>query len=65
MADLEDLADFKIYTPHFAHRGLSIKAALDEHHYETAIKVSDEQLARLRLTPHPFHGDWNYTLSSK
>jgi hypothetical protein len=43
--------------------GLTVKAALDESHYETAIKVSDEELARLRLTPHPFHGDWNYTLS--
>jgi hypothetical protein len=45
--------------------GLSVKAALDSNHYETAIKVTDEELARLRLTPHPFHGDWNYTLSPK
>jgi hypothetical protein len=45
--------------------GLSVKAALDENHYETAIKVSDEELSRLRLTPHRFHGDWNYTLSPR
>jgi Rhodopirellula transposase DDE domain len=45
--------------------GLSVKAALDDNHYQTAIKVSDEELARLRLTPHQFHGDWNYTLSPK
>ena len=42
--------------------GLTVKAALDSNHYDTAIKVSDEELARLRLTPHEFHGDWNYTL---
>jgi len=45
--------------------GLSVKAALDDSHYETAIKVSDEELASLRLTPHQFHGDWNYTVSPK
>jgi hypothetical protein len=42
--------------------GLTVKAALDQGLYETAIQVSNAELARLRLTPHPFHGDWNYTL---
>lgn len=45
--------------------GLIVKAALDTNHYETQIKVSDEQLARLRLTPHEFHGEWNYTISPR
>ncbi len=35
--------------------GLVVKAALDTEHYDTAIKVADEELARLRLTPLPFH----------
>ena len=43
--------------------GLIVKAALDTNHYETAIKVSDAELARLRLQRHEFHGDWNYTIS--
>jgi hypothetical protein len=42
--------------------GLIVKAALDTKRYNTSVKVTDEQLARLRLTPHAFHGDWNYTL---
>src|SRR5579862_3890038 len=42
--------------------GLVVKAALDTNHYETKIKVPDEQLSRLRLKRHDFHGDWNYTL---
>ena len=42
--------------------GLVVKAALDTEHYDTAIKVADEELARLRLTPLPFHGEWNYIL---
>jgi hypothetical protein len=42
--------------------GLIVKAALDNDHYDTAIKVSDEQLAGLRLQRHEFHGEWNYTI---
>jgi len=42
--------------------GLRIKAALDSHRYEKAIKVSDEQLASLHIRPHRFHGDWKYTI---
>jgi hypothetical protein len=45
--------------------GLVVKAALDTRHYETQIKVSDEQLAHLRLTPQEFHGEWNYTISPR
>jgi transposase len=45
--------------------GLTVKAALDTGHYEKAIKVSDDELAKLHLKPHAFHGDWNYTLSPR
>jgi len=45
--------------------GLTVRAALDTNHYETKIKVSNEQLSRTRLTPHDFHGDWNYTLTPR
>jgi hypothetical protein len=45
--------------------GLIVKAALDTNHYETQIKVTDEQLARLHLRRHEFHGDWNFTISPR
>jgi hypothetical protein len=45
--------------------GLIVKAALDTNHYETEIKVSDEELAGLRLQRHEFHGDWNYTITPR
>jgi hypothetical protein len=45
--------------------GLIVKAALDTNHYDTKIKVSDEELARLKLKPHEFHGEWNYTISPR
>ena len=45
--------------------GLVVRAALDTRHYDTAIKVTDQELARLRLKPHTFHAEWNYQLSPR
>ena len=45
--------------------GLLVKAALDTHVYDTAIHVTDDELARVRLTPHDFHGEWNYTIAPR
>jgi len=44
-------------------KGLKIRAELDENRYPTKEKVTDEQLANIRLLPAPFHGDWNYTIA--
>jgi transposase len=43
-------------------QGLHLDAALDTRSYPLGVKVSDEQMASLRLTPDTFHGDWNYTI---
>jgi hypothetical protein len=45
--------------------GLRVKAALDANAYETGIKVSDEELAAVRMEKDQFHGEWNYTISPK
>jgi hypothetical protein len=45
--------------------GLTVRAALDTTQYETNVKVSDAQLARVQIKPHDFHGDWNYTISPR
>jgi hypothetical protein len=42
--------------------GLIVKAALDTGHYETGIAVTDEELARVKITPAKFHGEWNYVI---
>ena len=46
-------------------RGLTVRANLDTNTYKTGIKVSDSELARVKLTRHDFHGDWNYTIVPK
>ncbi len=45
--------------------GLEIQAALDLHSYQTGVKVSDEELAKVKLTKDRFHGEWNYTISPR
>lgn len=45
--------------------GLVVRAALDKNHYETGIVVSDEELARVKMIPAKFHGEWNYVICSK
>ncbi len=46
-------------------RGLTVRAALDSNRYETGIKVSDSELAKVKLTRHHFHGDWNYRIKPR
>ena len=45
--------------------GLLVKAALDTGHYETGIVVSDEELARVKIIPDKFHGEWNYAIQPR
>jgi hypothetical protein len=45
--------------------GLVVKAALDRRRYTTARKISDAEVAQLRVAPHAFHGEWNYTITPR
>jgi hypothetical protein len=45
--------------------GLVVKAALDTTTYETGIKVTDAELAKIKCTPAMFHGEWNYTIKPR
>jgi hypothetical protein len=46
--------------------GLTIQAELDKNTYPTGIKVSDEDLQGVNLSPARFHGkDWNYAIKSR
>jgi hypothetical protein len=43
--------------------GLTVRCELDPNLYPTKIKLTDQQKESIPLTPHLFHGDWNYTLT--
>jgi hypothetical protein len=43
--------------------GLRVQAERDTGIYPTKVKISDAELATVHLTPHTFHGDWNYTIT--
>ena len=45
--------------------GLTVQAALDTEPYPKGIKITDEQMNALDITPHDFHGDWNYTINPR
>jgi transposase len=42
--------------------GLRVRCELDRGRYPKGREVSDAAMAALKLEPHRFHGDWNYTI---
>lgn len=43
--------------------GLRVKCGLDRNIYETGIKVADDELERVNILRHEFHGEWNYCIA--
>ena len=42
--------------------GLKVRCKLDTKRYPNKVKITDAQMAAVRLVPDVFHGDWNYTI---
>jgi transposase len=42
--------------------GLKVHAELDQATYQPGIKITDQELERVRLRRDKFHGDWNYEI---
>jgi transposase len=42
--------------------GLRVRAEVDPDKYPKGVKVSDEDVASIRIERDPFHGEWNYTI---
>jgi hypothetical protein len=45
--------------------GLKVYAVLDGKKYELRKKVSNQELQALKIVPHEFHGEWNYTIKPR
>jgi hypothetical protein len=43
-------------------KGLKVTCRLDRRKYPTGRKVTDQEMQRINLKRHRFHGDWNYTI---
>ena len=43
-------------------KGLKVQCELDTNSYPPGTKVSPEEMAKVSLIPHHFHGEWNYTI---
>jgi Rhodopirellula transposase DDE domain len=46
-------------------QGLRIKAELDNATYPLKTKITDRELATVKIKHHQFHGEWNYTIRPK
>jgi len=44
-------------------KGLEIRAELDENIYQRGLKVSDEELEKVKIRRYKFHGEWNYKIN--
>jgi hypothetical protein len=42
--------------------GLSVQSRVDDRCYPKGRRVTEKQLALVNFEPHPFHGEWNYTI---
>jgi len=43
--------------------GLEVQAELDKGKYPTKVKVTDEEMKRVKIKAHNFHGEWNYSIN--
>jgi hypothetical protein len=43
--------------------GLEVKAQLDKRRYPLKVKVTDEEMKLVKIRPHKFHGEWNYSIN--
>ncbi|MGA9869178.1 MAG: hypothetical protein WBQ75_22320 [Acetobacteraceae bacterium] len=41
---------------------MNVKSEIDNGTYPAGVKVSDSDMAALKITPHEFHGEWNYSI---
>jgi hypothetical protein len=46
-------------------KGLRVSCRLDRRRYPVGCKVTDKEYASLHLTPHSFHGEWNYLIQPR
>jgi Rhodopirellula transposase. len=46
-------------------QGLRVRCAVDDTEYEKGIKLTDADLVDVQLKPHPWHGEWNYTVNKR
>jgi hypothetical protein len=45
--------------------GLEVQCELDSRRYDKGRKVSDAELETVKIRPHRFHGEWNYTIEPR
>ena len=45
--------------------GLRVRSEIDQRVYPAGVSVTDEQMNKITIRRHRFHGDWNYTIQPR
>jgi hypothetical protein len=45
--------------------GLTVRCILDRRRYPKEVRITDDQMAAIRLRPASFHGNWNYSIAPR
>jgi hypothetical protein len=45
--------------------GLKVRCEIEANTYPKGVKVEDDEMAALKIRPHDFHSEWNYTISPR
>ena len=61
LTDIRTIVELIAATDH--RTGLTVQAAYDPNWYPTGVKITDTEMTAMPLTPHDWHGDWNYTIA--
>jgi hypothetical protein len=45
-------------------KGLKVRCCVDENKYQKGIKITDEELKKVKIKNHTFQAEWNYTIET-
>jgi hypothetical protein len=45
-------------------KGLKVRCRVDENKYQKGIKITDEELKKVKIKKHTFQSEWNYTIET-
>ena len=45
------------------YKNWKLKRLIDKGSYKTGIKISDEKMENISISPSAFHGEWSYSIS--
>jgi hypothetical protein len=58
-------SEARVFAATTTQAGLKVRCEIDANTYPKGVKVEDDEMAALKIRPHDFHSEWNYTISPR